>query len=120
VTRLLSDSNDAARIVEMHGVIADILDLVRDQQAEAFLADRVRPYALAMHFIRLGEEANNISRGTWANYPEIAWRKIANLRHLIAHEYRVIDHAELWRIATTHVPQLADALPTPPPPEDIL
>lgn len=116
---MLSEPEDAAYILEMHAVIADIAALVGDQQPDEFLADRVRPYALAMHFIRMGELANRVSRATWTDYPNIAWRKMANLRHLIAHEYRVVDHAELWRIATRHVPQLAESLPKPPPPEDL-
>ncbi|QLQ13672.1 MAG: DUF86 domain-containing protein [Brevundimonas sp.] len=52
--------------------------------------------------------------------PEIAWQKIANLRHLIAHEYRRVDHLELWNIAIRDAPDLARQLPTPPPPAEIL
>lgn len=104
---------------EMHRVLADIASLVQDQEREAFLADISRPHALAMHFIRLGELANRISRTTWSEHPNIAWRKMANLRHLIAHEYRVIDHRELWTIATVHSAQLSRILPKPPPPTDI-
>lgn len=115
-----SNPHDAANIHEMHGVLADIAALVRDQQRETFLADISRPHALAMHFIRLGELANRISRTTWSEHPAIAWQKMANLRHLIAHEYRVIDHGELWTIATVHAARVSKALPTPPPPGEIL
>jgi uncharacterized protein with HEPN domain len=103
----------------MHGVLADISALIEDQDRDAFLADISRPHALAMHFIRLGEAANRVGRDTWSAYPQIAWQKMANLRHLIAHEYKIVDHAELWTIATVHVPQLRDALPKPPPPSEL-
>ncbi|WP_372706926.1 DUF86 domain-containing protein [Brevundimonas sp.] len=120
MTPLLSDPNDAAFVFEMHRSLEDIAALVADRVPQAFLSDRAKPHALATHFLTLGEAANRISRETWALYPQIEWQRIANLRHLIAHEYRKIDHAELWKIATTDAPGLARALPKPPPPADIL
>lgn len=72
-----------------------------------------------MSFLTLGEAANRVSRATWAIHPQVEWQKLANLRHLIAHEYRRIDHTELWRIATEDAPALARLLPTPPAPDDI-
>lgn len=119
MTPLLSDPKDAAFVFEMHRSLKDIAELIAGETREAFLADRSKPHALAMYFLTLGEAANRISRASWALHPEVEWRKIANLRHLIAHEYRKIDHAELWRIATTDAPALAQTLLVPPPPADI-
>lgn len=40
-------------------------------------------------------------------------------RHVLAHDYDVVDHTIVWRIATVYVPQLIPQieplLPTPPP-----
>lgn len=117
---MLSDPNDAAFVFEMHRSLEEIGFLVEDEVRDAFLSHRSKPHALAMHFLTLGEAANRISRETWALHPQAEWQKIANLRHLIAHEYRRIDHTELWKIATTDAPALTQALPKPPPPADIL
>jgi uncharacterized protein with HEPN domain len=119
VTLLLSDPKDAAFLFEMHRSVAEIANLIDGEVRENFLADQSKPHALAMSFLLLGEAANRISRATWAMYPKIEWQKMANLRHLIAHEYRKIDHAELWKIATTDAPELAQTLPKPPPPSEI-
>jgi uncharacterized protein with HEPN domain len=51
-------------------------------------------------------------------HPDVPWQRIAKLRHIIAHEYRRIDHGELWEIAINDIPRLAIDLPAPPPPED--
>ena len=101
-----------ARIVEIEGLVAD-------QDRDAFLADMALPHALALHFLVLGETANKLSDTFQAALPQIEWRKIVNLRHLIAHEYRKIDHAELWRLSLTHIPELKSALPSLPPPSEI-
>ena len=116
---MLSDPKDAAFIFEMHRSLAEIAALLEGEQRQAFLDDSHKPHVLAMRFLTLGEAANRISRETWALHPHIAWQQIANLRHLIAHEYRKVDHVELWRIATTDAPKLTLTLPTPPPPADI-
>lgn len=104
----------------MRRLIAEITRLIQDEQEDGFLTDLAKPHALAMYFLRLGESANKVSRSTREEHPEIAWQKMANLRHLIAHEYRQIDHAELWKLAAIDIPILARTLPVPPPPEDIL
>ena len=101
-----------ARIVEIEGLVAD-------QDRDAFLADMALPHALALHFLVLGETANKLSDTFQAALPQIEWRKSVNLRHLIAHEYRKIDHAELWRLSLTHIPELKSALPSLPPPSEI-
>lgn len=116
---MLSDPADAAFIFEMHQSLGELAERIAGESRAEFLADLHKPHSLALAFLTLGEAANRISRGTWAQYPEIEWQKIANLRHLIAHEYRRVDHAELWRIATEDAPVLASRLPKLPPPSDV-
>lgn len=116
---LLSDPKDAAFIYEMRRSLDEIAERIAGQDRDTFLVDLHKPHALAMSFLTLGEAANRISRGTWALHPHIEWQKIANPRHLIAHEYRRIDHSELWRIATEEAPLLADQLPELPSPGEL-
>jgi uncharacterized protein with HEPN domain len=103
----------------MHKLLAEIATLIEGQTRDAFMADTAKPHALAMYFLRLGEAANRTSRNTWGDHPQIPWQKLANLRHLIAHEYRRIDHLELWKLAIVDAPMLALDLPKPPAPKDI-
>lgn len=119
MTPLLSDPKDAAFIYEMHRSLGEIAERISGEDRDAFLSDLHKPHGLALGFLTLGEAANRVSRGTRALHPEIEWQKLANLRHLIAHEYRRIDHGELWRIATEDAPVLAERLPKPPPPSEI-
>jgi uncharacterized protein with HEPN domain len=116
---LLSDPKDAAFLFEMHRCLTEIAEVIEGEDRDVFLADLSKPHRLAVVFLMLGEAANRISCGTWARHPEIEWQRIANLRHLIAHEYRKVDHAQLWQIATTDARALARILPSPPSPADI-
>ncbi|GAA0618720.1 hypothetical protein GCM10009422_12650 [Brevundimonas kwangchunensis] len=118
-----SDPRDAAYVYEMIQRISQIEGLVTDRDRDLFLADISLPHALALHFLVLGETANKLSASFKASFkaavPEVEWKKIINLRHLIAHEYRQIDHAELWRLSLTKIPELKAALPPLPPPAEI-
>lgn len=84
----------------------------REDKAE-FLADKAKPHALAMFFVVLGEAANKISPELKAQHPKLAWSYATRLRNLIAHEYRRIDHEQLWEFATLDVPVPRAQLPKP-------
>lgn len=114
-----SDPNDAAYVHELHERLNWICGLTERLDHDAFLNDRHAPDALAMNFLALGEAANQLSEGFRGRFPDVEWRRIINLRHLIAHHYRKIDHAELWRIASEEAPRLKASLPYPPPPNEL-
>ncbi|MDZ4364370.1 DUF86 domain-containing protein [Brevundimonas sp.] len=114
-----SEPRDAALVYEMMERISLIEGLVSGRQRDAFLADMSLPHALALHFPVLGETASKLSKSFRAEVPGVEWQKVINLRHLIAHEYRLIDHAELWRLCFDEVSQLKAALPDLPPPATI-
>jgi uncharacterized protein with HEPN domain len=40
----------------------------------------------------------------------VAWRDIGRLRDLVVHHYWKIGVAEIWNIATTHIPSLLKTL----------
>lgn len=43
-------------------------------------------------------------------HPEIDWFKIRGLRHRIVHDYRRINNATIYHIATDYVPPLVGLL----------
>jgi uncharacterized protein with HEPN domain len=90
-----------------------IADLIAGEERMAFLADKAKPHALAMFFVVLGEAANKISPAMKAAHPDLAWGYATQLRNLIAHEYRRIDHEQPWEFATLDVPLLRAQLPKP-------
>ena len=100
---------------EMLNTLAQIQTLVDGEARDQFLVDKAKPHALAMFFVILGEAASKVSKSLQAEHPDVPWQRVANLRHLIAHEYRRIDHDQLWAMAAKDAPQLRSGLPVPPP-----
>lgn len=95
----------------------DMLDAARRTVAftsgvtrEAYLADQLRQSAVERVIEIIGEAARHVTDEGRTQVPAVAWTAIVGTRHIIAHEYGSIDHDRIWRIATTHVPALIQAL----------
>lgn len=54
----------------------------------------------------IGEAARAISRETYSQYPNIAWRDIIGFRNLLVHEYFRVDLRIVWRIVDQEIPEL--------------
>ncbi|CAA7619229.1 DUF86 domain-containing protein [Magnetospirillum sp. SS-4] len=58
----------------------------------------------------IGEAAKHLAPGIEDRFPEIPWRDIRSMRDRIMHEYGSINPRLVWRIATTDLAPLRDAL----------
>ncbi len=70
----------------------------------------------------IGEAASKVSRPFREAHPELPWSAIIAQRHILVHEYGVIHHDKIWRVAVVHIPALVTLLEPliPPPPPDPL
>lgn len=72
--------------------------------------DRLRQLALERALVMIGEAAKKIPHDSQANYPDILWREIIDLRNIISHGYDDYTLAELEAIATQEMQELAHLL----------
>lgn len=65
---------------------------------------------LFLAFVRLveviGEAAYQLSRDFRARYPEIPWRPIIAMRHIVVHEYDNLDESLVWDVIENYLPPL--------------
>lgn len=96
--------------------IALLFDMLRYAQAiepvvvglsyDDYLAQFTTRLAVERAIEVVGEAARHISRDFQVAHPEVPWRKFISMRHIIAHDYGELDHEAIWRVATTHIPEL--------------
>jgi uncharacterized protein with HEPN domain len=92
--------------------LQDILDAI-DEVARFLPADRSEFDAdplLQSHILRhvqiVGEAIFRITPETKAAHPEIAWRQIAGMRHILVHDYFRVDWNIVYRTAADDLPPL--------------
>ena len=58
----------------------------------------------------IGEAAARVSDQGRARAASLPWGKIVAARHILVHVYWGVDHEQVWKMATIHVPQMIEAI----------
>jgi uncharacterized protein with HEPN domain len=77
---------------------------------DAWDKDRIRQLAVECLLEITGEAATSLSDVFRARHPAIPCRDIIGLRVVLAHHYHRVDPGQVWAIAATEVPALAQDL----------
>jgi uncharacterized protein with HEPN domain len=107
---LLEDIRDAIKIIR------------RYTPAERARLDIDLPVqSLLLRYIQIiGEASWRLSDACKAANPQVPWRQISGMRHVLVHDYFRVDLNLVWNVATIHIPLLEpqiDAILAPPPPK---
>ncbi len=75
-----------------------ILKFSQEMNFQKFMDDEKTQDACIRNFEIMGEAAKYISEETILTNPEIAWKKMANYRNLLIHEYFGVNLEIVWDI----------------------
>jgi uncharacterized protein with HEPN domain len=96
---------DSDRLRDILTAIARIQDRIGADK-ESFQRDEMLQVWAVYHLQIIGEAARSISASLRSDHPEIPWRRLIGMRHLLVHEYFGIDLSEVWSTLTSDLPQL--------------
>ena len=99
-------SADIIRLRHILQAIQEIEDYITDSSLEIFMKNSMMRYASIKQIEIIGEAANHLSDQTRDAFPEIQWRRIIGLRHVLVHEYFGIDTILIWQIISKDIPEL--------------
>jgi uncharacterized protein with HEPN domain len=77
-----------------------------------FINDDLHFDAVMRNLEIIGEAAKHISTEIQQKTPQVKWRKIADFRNLIAHQYFGISNEIVWDIVTNEIPTLLSQIKT--------
>lgn len=86
--------------------ISKVQNYIGDSSFDDFVKDEMRLDAVVRNFEIIGEASQHIPAEIKEKYPDVEWRKIADFRNILAHEYFGIDHEILWDIIKNKVAAL--------------
>lgn len=100
---------DEKRLDDIRDMCAKVASLVQRGRA-AVEADELLWLALERAIEIAGEAATQVSQGTRAEFPTVAWKELTAVRVVLAHTYHRVDLDLLWAIAVQDLPAVAAAL----------
>jgi uncharacterized protein with HEPN domain len=116
-----ADIKDAARLNDMMTAAGAayyfIVDLDEDANEGHYNANLLLQSAVERQIEIMAGAAHKVSDGFKDVHPEIPWKKISAIRHILSHDYGMINNDIIWRIVTVYIPELFILLaPLIPPP----
>ena len=82
--------------------------MVGGYDLQRFLGDEMAKRAVSMSLIKIGESVKLLSKEIKQENQDIAWRDIAALRNIAAHNYEGLRMDDVWEIVTKDVPELLE------------
>jgi len=92
---------EGQRCVELAAMLIDRFSY------EAFMSDELIQNSACMLLIRLREVAKRLPQQFKDEHPDVPWRTIIGMGHLIAHEYAIrVDPDTVWNTLATEFPKI--------------
>ena len=93
-------------------LLRDILDSVAEvigntpAAQAAFYANKFLQSHLLRHIQIIGEASWRLSQSLKDQHPQVPWKKISGMRHVLVHDYFQVNWKRVYETARDHVPAL--------------
>lgn len=120
-----SGPDDRERLGHMLDAARDVVVFVASRRREDIDTDAMLRRAMVNALQVIGEAAARVTDEGRQRVPSLPWGKIVATRNILVHVYWGVDHEQVWKMATVHVPEMIAALeaacatwPLPEPPAE--
>ena len=97
---------DPGRLLDIVQAAKHIVSFTEGLTTEELYSDKLRYFAVVKNVEIIGEAAYMLSPDFKEKHPDIPWKDIIRMRHVLVHGYATIQMELLWHTALTDVPQL--------------
>lgn len=99
---------DPGRLQDIIEAANYVTSFIEGLNYEQFLNDKLRYFAVLKNVEIIGEASYMISPVMKDAHPEIPWKQITKMRHILVHGYSSVLPEILWETATTDIPLLRE------------
>lgn len=103
---------DPGRLADIRNAANNLAEFTNGITYDVFVDDKLRYYAVLKNIEIIGEAAYMLSADFKNTHPNIPWKSIINMRHVLVHGYASVLPELLWETATRDVPNLMALLVT--------
>ena len=97
---------DRERLEHMLMAIDRILRYTKGKAFQDLVDDDMMYYAVVKNIEIIGEAANNLTKELCTRHPEIEWKDVIGMRHVLVHDYYNISPTLAWKTANKNIPIL--------------
>lgn len=103
--------NDPARLQLIREAIENIDSFMQGTDCpEAFEGNKILCHAVAYNLQCIGEGVYRLSKEFVSTHEEMDWEAIEGLRHVLVHDYYMVNMRTLWNIVQKDLPHLKQYL----------
>jgi uncharacterized protein with HEPN domain len=99
-------SRDDAHLLDILKAARLAIEFKGFVEKAGFLDDAKTQSAVLHQILIIGEAVKRLSQEFRAARPEVPWKLIAGTRDKLIHFYEGVDLEEVWKMATSDLPQL--------------
>ena len=93
-------ARDKGRLEDIVEYSTNVTNLIEGYSLEALIADKRTYYSVMKNIEVVGEAAYMLTKAFKKSHPEIPWKVVQGMRHILVHDYANIDDKELYNTAT--------------------
>ena len=97
---------DRGRLEHILIAIEHIENFIKGKSFDDFRSDSMLFYAVVKNIEIIGEAANNLTKELCTRHPEIEWKDVIGMRHVLVHDYYNISPTLAWKTANKNIPIL--------------
>lgn len=97
---------DSGRLEHMLTAIDNVQSFLDGKTLSDLYNDKILFYAVVKNIEIVGEAANNVTKELQSQHPEVQWKDVISMRHVLVHDYYNIDARTAWQTAQDNLPQL--------------
>ena len=92
--------------------IDNVAQFLEGRTMDDLRSDKMLFFAVVKNIEIVGEAANFITKELQTQHPEVAWRDVISMRHVLVQGYYQIDALIAWKTATENLPPLRAQIET--------
>lgn len=101
---------DKGRLEHMLDAMDNVKEFTEGITYEELVSNKILCHAVVHNIQVFGEAAYKLTKEFCAAHPEVPWRHIIDLRHVLVHDYYRIDFSEVWKVVKDDLPSLREQI----------